>query len=101
MFDSPAFRSKPPRGNSSFVGEPGAFSTEIHEYNCKGQTFICEFQEIQILQALSSVVRGVVRLSRTPKSANVKLVGKAAYDQSKHQITFSNGEHAIIPADFV
>jgi hypothetical protein len=49
---------------------------------------------------LSSVVRGVVRLSSTPESRDVRLVGKAAYDQSKHQITFSNGEHAITPADF-
>ena len=81
-----------------------AFRTEMHEYNFKGKTFIANSKEIQIPEALSSVVRGVVRLSSTPqsgdRSSNIKLVGTAAYDQSKQQITFSNGQHAITPADF-
>ncbi|HET9406068.1 MAG TPA: Ig-like domain repeat protein [Candidatus Sulfotelmatobacter sp.] len=77
-----------------------AFHTEMHEYSFKGQTFIANSREIQIPSALSAVVRGVVRLSSTPRNTNVKVVGKAAYDQSKHQITFSDGEHAITPADF-
>jgi hypothetical protein len=77
-----------------------AFRTEMHEYNFKGQTFIANSREIQIPEALSPVVRGVVRLSSTPKRTNVRLTGKAVYDESKHQITFANGEHAITPADF-
>jgi hypothetical protein len=77
-----------------------AFHTQMHQYNFKGQTFIANSEEIQIPQALSSVVRGVVRLNSTPKNDNVKIVGQADYDKTRQQITFSNGEHAITPADF-
>lgn len=77
-----------------------AFRTEMHQYDFKGQKFIANSKEIQIPSALSPVVRGVVRLSSAPKSGDLKIVGKAAYDKSKQQITFSDGEHAITPADF-
>lgn len=81
-----------------------AFRTEMHEYNLKGRTFIANSREIQIPEALSPAVRGIVRLSSTPegsdKSGDIKLVGMAAVDHSKQQITFSNGQHAITPADF-
>jgi len=77
-----------------------AFHTEMHQYDFKGQKFIANSREIQIPTALSPVVRGVVRLSSTPRNGDVKLVGQAAYDKSKQQITFSNGDHAITPADF-
>lgn len=77
-----------------------AFHTEMHQFDFKGQKFIANSKEVQIPSALSEVVRGVVRLSSTPKSGDIKLVGQAPYDQSKQQITFSDGEHAITPADF-
>ncbi|HET7206920.1 MAG TPA: Ig-like domain repeat protein [Terriglobales bacterium] len=77
-----------------------AFHTQMHEYDFKGQKFIANSQEIQIPSALSPVVRGVVRLNSTPRSGDLKIVGQAALDQSRQQITFSDGEHAITPADF-
>jgi hypothetical protein len=77
-----------------------AFHTEMHTYSLNGRNFIANSKDIQLPAALSSVVRGVVRLNSTPRSGDVKLVGKATYDQSKHQITFSDGQHAITPADF-
>ena len=77
-----------------------AFHTQMHQYEFQGQPFIANSQEVQIPLALAPVVRGVVRLSSTPKSTNVRIAGKGEYDNSKGQITFTNGEHAITPADF-
>ena len=77
-----------------------AFHTEMHQYDLKGQAFIANATEIQIPVALSPVVRGVVRLSSTPKNTNIKIAGHADYDKVRRQITFTNGEHAITPADF-
>jgi hypothetical protein len=88
----------------SFSGTVGqvesAFHTEMHQFDFKGQTFIANSTEIQIPAALSSVVRGVVRLSSSPKNSNAKIAGEAKYDKSRQQITFTNGQHAITPADF-
>ena len=77
-----------------------AFHTEMHQYDLNGQTFIANATEVQIPAALSSVVRGVVRLSSTPKNTTIKIAGHADYDKIRRQITFTNGEHAITPADF-
>jgi Pro-kumamolisin, activation domain/Bacterial Ig-like domain (group 3) len=77
-----------------------AFHTQMHQYELQGHPFVANSQEIQIPAALAPVVRGVVRLSSTPKSTNVKIAGKGEYDKAKGQITFTNGEHAITPADF-
>ncbi|ABF39455.1 protease [Candidatus Koribacter versatilis Ellin345] len=77
-----------------------AFHTQMHQYELSGNSFIANSQEVQIPAALAPVVRGVVRLTSTPKNNNVKIVGKAAFDKEKGQITFTNGEHAITPADF-
>jgi len=77
-----------------------AFHTEMHQYNFKGAPFIANSREIRIPSALTPVVRGIVRLNSTPKQNNIKLAGQGTLDKSKGQITFTNGEHAITPADF-
>jgi hypothetical protein len=85
-------------GNASQV--ENAFSTEMHTYSYKGQSFISNSKNIQIPSALSAVVKGVVRLHSDPKTTASALLGsKVHFKKSKGSFTFDDGSHYMTPAD--
>jgi len=81
-----------------------AFSTEMHSYNFphngKNVSFISNSKDIQIPAALLPVVKGVVRLHSDPRTEQAVMGGKVHFDRSTRQLTFSNGDHGLAPADF-
>ncbi len=86
-------------GNASQI--ENAFSTEMHTYSYKGQSFISNSKNIQIPAALQAVVKGVVRLHSDPKTASSALLGaKVHFKKSKGSFTFADGSHYMTPADF-
>jgi hypothetical protein len=86
-------------GNASQV--ENAFSTEMHTYSYKGQSFISNSKNIQFPAALQAVVKGVVRLHSDPKTASSALLGaKVHFKKSKGNFTFDDGSHYMTPADF-
>jgi Pro-kumamolisin, activation domain/Bacterial Ig-like domain (group 3) len=85
-------------GNVSQV--ENAFSTQMHSYTYKDQTFIANSSDVQIPAALKDVVKGVVRLHSDPKAPAVLLGKKVPFQKKSGQFTFSDGSHYMAPADF-
>lgn len=85
-------------GNVSQV--ENAFSTQMHSYTYKDQTFIANSSDIQIPAALKNVVKGVVRLHSDPKAPAVLLGKKIPFQKKSGQFTFGDGSHYMAPADF-
>ena len=85
-------------GNVSQV--EGAFATQMHSYSYQGKRFISNSTDIQIPAALTSVVKGVVRLHGEPHMANAFMGGKVFFKKSPGQWSYTDGSHYMTPADF-
>jgi hypothetical protein len=77
-----------------------AFSTEMHSYNYKNKNFIANSRDIQIPAALSSVVKGVVRLHSDPRNPALKIGEKYKVNKKTGKIEMPYGQHILGPADF-
>ncbi|HEX8925878.1 MAG TPA: Ig-like domain repeat protein, partial [Terriglobales bacterium] len=86
--------------SGSVAGVEKAFSTQMHTYNYKGKSFVANAKDITIPAALQPVVKGVARLHSVPRVENLKIQGKATFNKINGQLSFSDGSHAMSPADF-
>jgi Pro-kumamolisin, activation domain/Bacterial Ig-like domain (group 3) len=77
-----------------------AFSTEMHSYSFGDKKFIANATDVQLPAALSSVVRGVVRLHSDPHAPALKIGGKIKVNRKTGKIEGGMGLHFLGPADF-
>jgi pseudomonalisin len=82
----------------------GAFHTEIHEYSVNGADHWANSSDPQIPTALAPVVAGIATLHNFLKKPQIVMsgdwVGALYKPGAQPQVTFSNGVHALGPADF-
>ena len=77
-----------------------AFSTEMHSYSFGDKKFIANATDVQLPAALSSVVRGVVRLHSDPHAPALKIGEKIKVNRKTGKIEGGMGLHFLGPADF-
>jgi hypothetical protein len=81
-----------------------AFHAAIHKYVVNGEAHWANSGDPQIPTALAPVVGGVSTLHNFVKKPHVRISGsiaKGTIKSGKHpDITFTNGSHAVAPADF-
>jgi hypothetical protein len=77
-----------------------AFSTEMHNYSYRNNTYIANSTDMQIPTALAQVVKGVVRLHSDPSKPALKIGQKITVDKKTGKIEGQYGQHFMGPADF-
>jgi len=77
-----------------------AFSTQMHSYSLNNHSFIANATDIKIPAALSSVVKGVVRLHSDPHAPALKIGEKIKVEKKTGKIEGPYGLHFMGPADF-